>query len=168
MAKATRETRVALKSVIDGDTVISVLSEDAAQKRIETAKKDGKPEPEVVKMQSFIYHEAEKSEDFASLIPDEEERVNIFNTGFVLKQQRVDRGLMTDDEWKGQDGDYDLLADAQSKTERQKASPQDKALRAVAKALAEMSPDQQKEYFAKLTAQFAGAGSEAQPAASAA
>lgn len=154
MPKAYNETRYTLKYTETNDkgetsSSFKVLSEKQAQEEIEDAKKNNKPEPEAVKLQTFQYHEAESPADFEALIPNEAERVNVFNRGYVLKQQSIIRDFMLDDEQQAVEGVYNLQADAAEVRERRKASPAEKAM----KALASLPPEE----IAKILAQFTAA-----------
>lgn len=99
------------------------------------------------KAATFVYHEAENDNDIMSLVPDEQERVNIFNRGYVLKQQRLVMDHTTDlEDAVGVDTAHDLQAEAAIKSERKKLTPQDKAM----KSLLALNPDQ----LAAILAQF--------------
>jgi hypothetical protein len=149
--KTYNETRYTLKYTETNDKQeqvdsFKVLTEKQANEELEAAKTAGVPGPEVVKMQTFGYVEAENLSDIGTLVPNETESVNIFNRGYVLKQQSIIRDFMLDNEQQATDGVYDLTADAAEVRERRKATPAEKAL----KALAALGPDE----IAKILAQF--------------
>ncbi len=155
--KTSDETRYTLRVKDEkGEAEDIQVVEKKAQELIEEAKKNSKPEPEVVKMQTFRQYEAESPADFAELVPNEQERVNIFNRGYVLKGQAVMRENMLDPEWAAVEGIYDLRSDCAEVRERRKATPAEKALR----QLAALSADD----LAKVLQQFGLAGA-ATPAA---
>lgn len=118
----------------------------------EEAHKNGKGDHpgEVQKMATFVYNEPESDAEIAQLVPDEVERVNIFNRGYVLKQQRLVIDHTTDlEDQAGVSAAHDLTAEAAVKSERRKMTPADKAL----KALSALSPDE----IAKILSQFTAA-----------
>ena len=130
------------------ETKLKALKESDANAKLEAAQKAGKPEPfEVVKMATFIYHEARSLADMAELVPDEAECVNIWNRGYVLKQQGevIDHTVDLEDT-VGVSAAFDLQAESAIKSERRKASPAEKAL----KALSALTPEQ----IAAVLAQF--------------
>jgi uncharacterized protein with NAD-binding domain and iron-sulfur cluster len=132
-------------------TKTKAIVEADANKKLEAAKEKQQPEPfNVTKMATFVYHEAESLAEISTLVPDETEAVNIFNRGYVLKQQ----GLVIDHTVDGEDTagtaePFDLQSEASTKSERRKMSPADKAL----KALSALGPDE----IAKILAQFTAA-----------
>jgi hypothetical protein len=127
------------------------IVEADANKKLEAAKEKQQPEPfSVTKMSTFVYHEAESYADIQALVPDEVEAINIWNRGYVLKQQ----GLVIDhtvdgEDAAGVDAPFDLQSEASTKSERRKMTPADKAL----KALSALGPDE----IAKILAQFTAA-----------
>jgi hypothetical protein len=156
MSKTYNETRYTLKYTETNDKQeqvdsFKVLTEKQANEELEAAKAAGTPGPEVVKMQTFGYVEAESPADFETLIANEVERVNVFNRGYVLKQQSIIRDFMLDNEQQATDGVYDLTADAAEVRERRKATPAEKAM----KALSALSADE----IAKILSQFTAAQS---------
>ena len=157
MAKTWNETRKTLKYLTVDDKgnqseSFKVLKETEAQAEVEEATKAGEPVPEVVKSQTFGYNEATVIDDILSLVPNEQEAVNVFNRGYVLKQQSIIRDFMLDAEQAEVDGVYDLRSDAAEVRERRKATPQEKAL----KALSALPPDQ----IAAILAQFTAAAQQ--------
>lgn len=163
--KTYNETRVAVKlpkmkngaQELDeqGQPVFETkqLVEADYNKKLEAHNKavaEGKPGDhpgEHQKAATFIYHEAENDQDIMTLVPDEQERTNIFNRGYVLKQQRLVMDHTTDlEDAVGVDTAHDLQAEAAVKSERRKLTPQDKAM----KSLLALSPDQ----LAAILAQF--------------
>lgn len=138
------ETMVAYNAGKDeeGNDVIKSLPEERF------AKLD--PKPEALKTQTFTFYEVEVLDDIPAIFG--EDAVNVVNRGGILKQQTVVRGLMQDEDWQPVEGAYDLAEACARLTERTKASPVEKA----AKALSKLSPDE----IAKLLASFASAQSE--------
>jgi len=154
MSKTYNETRYTLKYLTTDDKgnqseSFKVLKENEAQAEIDEARKSNQPEPEVAKMQTFVYNEAASLADISDLIPNEVEAVNVFNRGYVLKQQSIIRDFMLDAEQSSTEGPYDLRTDAAEVRERRKATPAEKAL----KALSALAPDE----IAKILAQFTAA-----------
>ncbi len=154
MSKTYNETRYTLKYTSTNDKgeqtdSFKVLTEKQANEELEAAKTSGATPAEVVKMQTFGYVEAETLSDISTLVPNESEAVNVFNRGYVLKQQSIIRDFMLDNEQQATDGVYDLTSDAAEVRERRKATPAEKAL----KALSALGPDE----IAKILAQFSAA-----------
>jgi hypothetical protein len=152
MSKTYNETRCTLKYTSvneknETETSLKVATEKAASDELEAAQKNGTAAPEIVKSVTFVYHEAESLADLSSLVPNESEAVNIFNRGYVLKQQSIIRDYMLDEEFAApESGSVDLLADAAEVRERRKATPAEKAM----KALSALSADE----IAAILAQF--------------
>lgn len=103
------------------------------------------PKPEALATQTFTFYEVESLDDIPVVFG--EDAVNVVNRGGILKQQSIVRGLMQDEDWQPVEGAYDLAEACARLTERTKASPVEKA----AKALSKLSPDE----IAKLLASFA-------------
>lgn len=147
------ETMVAYSVVPEGETeaVIKSIPEKRFNEMVEEAKKAGTVPPEPLKVQTFTFHEVESVDEIAALFG--EDAVNVANRGGVLKQQTFVRGLMTDEEWEPVEGAYDLAEACARLTERVKATPVEKA----AKALSKLSA----EDIAALLARFQGAEASA-------
>lgn len=108
--------------------------------------------------QTFVMYEAETPEDFAILVPNVEEQVNLFNRGVTLKQHSFVRGEL-ESVWEKEgfqivDGAYDLATVCAEQRERRKATPTDKAK----KILAGLSPEE----LATVLAQFQQAATATQ------
>lgn len=130
----------------DADT--KVLPESRVTKLTEAASKEGKEAPQITHTQQFLITEAETDADFATLVPDEGQRVAIFNRGYIVLQQQLARQFVASDSFDFTDGSYDLKADAGEPRERRKATPQDKAK----KILSGMSPEEIANLFAEFQA----------------
>lgn len=103
------------------------------------------PKPDPVKIQTFTFSEVETVDEIETLFgPD---AVNVVNRGGVLKQQNAVRSLMLDSEFDAVEGSYDLATICAELTQRQAATPVEKAARSLAK----LSPDE----IAELLARFA-------------
>jgi ribosomal protein L11 methylase PrmA len=131
----------------------SILNEGRAEKALERAQKAGE-EVEVAHMKSFVFYKAESVADFQELVPSEQEVVDIFNRGYVLKQNTIVQEYMDTDDWEGHndEGAFDLRQDASIVRERTKATPEEKATRDLLK----LSPEQ----LARVLASFKSAGQE--------
>jgi hypothetical protein len=104
-------------------------------------KLDPKPDPEQI--QTFTLSEIESVDEAESLYgPD---LINIINRGGVLKQQNAVRRLLTSEDFTPVEGTYDLTSICAEPTERQAATPVEKA----AKSLAKLSPAEIAELLAK-------------------
>jgi hypothetical protein len=115
-------------------------------------------------IQSITLHEAASPEEFEVLVPDPEERVNIFNRGYVIKQQQIAREEIDDDSFEPKEGAWDLRELAAQKRERRKATVEDK----LAKLLGELTPQRRAEILSQFAMQSAGteagdAGDASQP-----
>jgi hypothetical protein len=107
----------------------------------------------IAKSQSFLIYQVETDEDILALVPDQDERIALFNRAVVSKQQAVARGMVTDKEFDPVEGAYDLADEAARKTERVKLSPIEKAQ----KALGNLTAEQMQEVLALFAAQNAPA-----------
>lgn len=145
MSKTKGETYAV---VVDADGNRTVVKEKALQKLQEEATKAGEPPPEAACAQTFSVVEAENVSDFVTMVPDEAERVNLFNRGVVLKQQAGIRQLLLDANFSPVEGAYDLSEMVAEKRERRAATPEEKAL----KALAALPPEVQAAILAKFQA----------------
>lgn len=158
MPKTYQETRgrIATSTTNDKGEVekkFQVLPESRITAIAEEAKKASQPEPELLKVQTFTFNEATSIADISELVPNEAEALNLFNRGYVLKQQSIARDLLDDDDFAGVEGPYDLRADAAEVRERKKATPQEKAL----KQLMALSADDMAAVLAQFQASQAAA-----------
>ena len=146
---------VATPATAEDAAIIKSIPEKRFNELVEEAKKAGTDAPERIKIQTFTFHEVESVDEISTLFA--EDSVNVANRGGVLKQQTFVRGLMTDEEWEAVEGAYDLAEACARLTERVKATPVEKA----AKALSKLSADD----IAALLARFQGVGATADASA---
>lgn len=127
------------------------ISEGSFNTLVEEATKSNTEQPEALRRQTFMIHEAESIEDFLQLCPNELVVVDLFNRGASLKQLNEIRQLMTsplegEDAFASVEGSYDLKDVISRVTERKKLSPMDKVL----KALVGLSDEERQAIVAKL------------------
>lgn len=137
--------------VLDADGGRSVIPESRLEKLQKEAADKGDTPPEPAMIQTFVLYEAETPEDFAGLIPDSEEQVNLFNRGYVLKQQTIVRQHLASDDFEAVEGGYDLKDEAATKRIRRAATAEEKLERLVGK----MDPTVVQAILAKFAAQAA-------------
>ncbi len=114
----------------------------------EEAKEANLPAPEAEKVQTFKRYSVDTLEDFESLVPDLEERINIINRTLDIKQTDAMRELMTDEKRSTVDGTFDLAQACAAKSERKAASPIEKLFSKAGK----LSQEEQIVLIAKLQA----------------
>lgn len=124
------------------DEVINVITED----KVEDAVKEGYKEQS---RQTFAFPSAGTEEGAKSIVPDEKERVLLFNRGLSVKLQNRARATMTARDEEGNyifepvEGAYDMTEIAASPTQRRGLSQEEKASR----VLAGLTPDQLRSLF---------------------
>lgn len=138
--KSYQETRVRVKVVYTGGkTEKTVLEESDATKWLEELKADPNvASAEVEAAQSYNFSEVSDDDplaDFVALVPTTAEQANIVNRAIVLKQQQFIRKQMLADTFVPVDGSFDLTEVIGAVSERQKASPEQKAANALSKLL---------------------------------
>lgn len=145
MASTYNETRVNYR-ILEADgsagkTEFSV-KEDKVQEVMEDLVTEAKGRTvEVLASQTYTFHEVSETDpitDLQAMVPDIAEQANLVNRSVVLKQQQfVRRQLMgtKDTPFTPTEGAYDLFPVIEMKSERQTASPQEKAANALSKLL---------------------------------
>jgi hypothetical protein len=145
MASTYNETRVNYR-ILEADgsagkTEFSV-KEDKVQEVMEELVTEAKGRTvEVLASQTYTFHEVSETDpitDLATMVSDISEQANLINRSVVLKQQQfVRRQLMgtKDTPFTPTEGAYDLFPVIAMKSERQTASPQEKAANALSKLL---------------------------------
>jgi len=141
MPTSYNETRVNLKVTLPGGKVEDEVSikEEKAQEMIEEAKTtaDGTT-IEVTAAQTYTFHEVSEQDpitDFTAFVPDIAEQANLINRAIVLKQQQFVRRQLMSKEFVPVEGAYDLMPVIGAVSERQSASPEQKAANALSKLL---------------------------------
>ena len=116
------------------------LPEKKAQKLLENFQEslkagnaDAELEPIIDRGISFTFYEVTGVDQILDLVPNEIEACNLFNRGLVLKEQMAARDYVMDEEFAVPEGVLDLKADCAELHERKKASPEEKALKALTK-----------------------------------
>jgi hypothetical protein len=163
MAKTYQETRVRVAvTKTDGKIEKTVLEESDAQKWLEELKADPTvSNAEVQAAQSYTFYEVSEEDpigDFVTLVPTVAEQANIVNRAVVLKQQQFIRKQLLADTFVPVDGSFDLSEVVGAVSERQKASPEQKAANALSKMLGrQVSIDELAQIIASLGAAPASA-----------
>lgn len=140
MAKTYQETRVRVAvTKTDGKVEKTVIEEQDAAKWLEELKADPTvSNAEVQAAQSYTFYEVSDEDpigDFSVLVPTVAEQANIINRAVVLKQQQFIRKQLLSDTFVPVDGTFDLAEVVGAVSERQKASPEQKAANALSKLL---------------------------------
>lgn len=147
------KTKVSIKETdSEGNVSLKITSEDGFNKRVEKAKADGQPDPELYKKQTFRTVEATTwDEALAMSGGDEEIALAHFNYGASLAQHNAANDLLTNDDFEPTETIYDLAPVVAQKPEgRAKLSPEEKAVRALAKGGINITPEQLKAALAAL------------------
>lgn len=121
-----------------GETEVSVKEEKVQEIMEELVTEAKGREVEVLASQSFTFHTVSETEplaDFQSFVGDVSEQANLINRAIVLKQQQYVRRLLMAKDFTPVEGAYDLMPIIGQKSERQAASPQEKAANALSKLL---------------------------------
>ena len=145
MSKTYNETRVNYRIVeADGSVGKTEFSakEDKVQEVMEELTTEGKGRTvEVLASQTYTFHSVSETDpitDFVTMVPSVEEQSNLINRAVILKQQQfVRRQLMGTKEtpFTPVEGAYDLYQIVALKSERQSATPEEKAASALSKLL---------------------------------
>jgi len=138
--KTYQETRVRVAvTKTDGKVEKTVLEEQDATKYLEELKADSTvTNAEVQAAQTYTFYEVSDEDpitDFGSLVPTTTEQANIINRAIILKQQQFVRKALLADTFVPVEGTYDLAEICAAVSERQKASPEQKAANALSKML---------------------------------
>jgi hypothetical protein len=149
------KTKVSFKQQKEnGEISINITTEDGFNKRVAAAKEDGKSDPELYKKQTFRVVEATTAQEAMDLCGgDEEIFLAHFNYGASLAQHNAANDLLTGEDFEPTEDTYDLESIVAQKPEgRAKLSPEEKAVRALAKGGISITADQLKAALAALTA----------------
>jgi hypothetical protein len=143
VAKATSKGKSA-DSVVRGRESVSETQYEVIKKE---ALEHGQEPPEVLVAQTFTRYIAETPADFALIIDNDTEQVNIFQRALASKESAIMRDMLLDPDFQPVEGSYDLKSDLCKAAEgRQKMSDEDKAL----KVLLKLSPEQIAAVMAQL------------------
>ena|SRR5271170_1494632 len=142
MSTSYNETRVNYRikeaNGAPGETEISVKEEKVTEVQEELVTEGKGREVEILASQTYTFHsvsDTDPLEDFVTMVPDVSEQANLINRSIILKQQQfVRRSLMSKD-FTPVEGAYDLYPVIGAKSERQSASPEEKAANALSKLL---------------------------------
>lgn len=165
MASNYNETRVNYRILEangqPGETEVSV-KEDKVQELMEELTTEGKGrQVDVLASQTFTFHTVSETDpitDFVQFVPSVEEQANLINRSVILKQQQHVRRLLMQKDFTPVEGAYDLFPIIGQKSERQAASPQEKAANALSKLLGrDVSIDELTNIIASLGAASAAA-----------
>jgi hypothetical protein len=139
---------------------------------VEFHKKQGWPEPQLLKVQTFTYSEPESLDEVIPLFVqgglDENvakvRAADVFNRGWAIEQQAEIRAFMQKSD--PVEGNYDLLSDAVQPAERRQKDPMTAAANALKKAGFAVSIDDLKALMAQFApASQAAAASQSQEVA---
>jgi predicted aconitase len=121
-----------------GETEISV-KEDKVTELMEELTTEGKGRTvDVLASQTYTFHTVSETDpitDFVSMVPSVEEQANLINRSIVLKQQQFVRRSLMGKDFTPVEGACDLYDVIGAKSERQSATPQEKAANALSKLL---------------------------------
>jgi hypothetical protein len=144
-----------------GETEISVKEEKVQEVMEELVTEAKGREVEVMASQTFTFHTVSETDpltDFVAFVPSVEEQANLINRSVILKQQQFVRRLLMAKDFTPVEGAYDLYPVIGQKSERQSATPQEKAANALSKLLGrDVSIDELANIIASLGAQAASA-----------
>jgi hypothetical protein len=111
----------------DGSTPIEHLYKDLeAAQRIEQEAESQGAAVEITRGQAFTITTAENWEDIPNVIADSEVALGLFNYGAKMCQQINRHEHMKNANWRGKDGDWDLVAEIQSLRAGRKARKRQK------------------------------------------
>ena len=147
------KTKVSIKETDSkGDVSLKITSEDGFNKRVAKAKEESQPDPELYKKQTFRTVEAASAQEAMELSGgDEEIFLAHFNYGASLAQHNAANDLLTNDDFEPTETAYDLQPIIAQRPEgRAKLSPEEKAVRALAKGGISITPEQLKAALAAL------------------
>ena len=144
-----------------GETEYSV-KEDKVTELMEELTTEGKGRTvDVLTSQTYTFHTVSETDpltDFVGMVPSVEEQANLINRSIILKQQQFVRRQLMGKEFTPVEGAFDLSAIIGLKSERQSATPQEKAASALSKLLGrDVSVDELSNIIASLGAASAAA-----------
>ncbi len=144
-----------------GEKEVSV-KEDSVSELMEELTTEAKGRTvEILASQTFTFHTVSETDpltDFVAFVPSVEEQANLINRSIILKQQQFVRRLLMQKDFTPVEGAYDLYPVIGQKSERQSATPQEKAANALSKLLGrDVSIDELSNIIASLGAQSATA-----------
>lgn len=145
MASTYNETRVNYR-ILEADGSAGETEYSAKEEKVQELMEELVTEAkgrtvEVLASQTYTFHTASETDpvsDLQSMVPDISEQANLINRSIILKQQQfVRRQLMgtKTEPFTPVEGAYDLYPVIAMKSERQSASPQEKAANALSKLL---------------------------------
>jgi hypothetical protein len=121
-----------------GELEVSV-KEDKVQEIMEELVTEAKGRTvEVETSQTYTFHSVSETDpigDFQQMVPSIEEQANLINRSIILKQQQYVRRQLMAKDFTAVEGAYDLLPIIGLKSERQSATPAEKAANALSKLL---------------------------------
>jgi hypothetical protein len=147
------ETKVSFR-ITEGDEVVTrVTSEEGFNNRVKKAQENSAPLPELKKKQTFRIVEATSSDEALELCGGSEEILLAhFNYGARLAQHNAANDLLTGDDFQPTEDVYDLSPVIAQKPEgRAKMSPEERAVRALAKGGINITAEQLKAALAAIS-----------------
>jgi len=163
----------------DGNLKTYITSEDAFNKALKTATEAKEPLPQLIVSQSAQYSVAETVgealrlsgvtvdvDPIDSYVKDNNIDVTNFldtfnNTAAILKQHNEFADMIRDSNFQAQDGAVDLAHAIAQKSERAKMSPEERAIRDLAKGGIQVTADQLRAALALIQQQASGAAAGA-------
>lgn len=142
--KTSLETKVVYKTTENGEIVTRVTTESAFNDKIKAAMADKKPAPELVKKQAFQYVMAETTDEPLPMCGGSDEIfLGHVNYAFRLAQHNAANDLLNSEDFTPTDEPYDLAPTLAEKAEgRSRLSPEEKAVRDLAKGGIKVTPEQ--------------------------
>jgi CheY-like chemotaxis protein len=147
------ETKVSFR-ITEGDEVVTrVTSEEGFNNRVKKAQENSAVPPELKKKQTFRIVEATSTSEALELCGGNEEIFLVhFNYGARLAQHNAANDLLVGDDFQPTEDVYDLAPVLSQKPEgRAKMSPEERAVRALAKGGINITAEQLKAALAALS-----------------
>jgi hypothetical protein len=155
------------KTYITSETAWNKILKEAAEAQAEAAKTGGvgDPAPDMVAMQTFAYKLAETVDEAVTLCGGtgigEYENIDVFlgvfNYAASLRQDNEANDILQGDSFVAREGSLDVSYAVAQKVERSKMTPEEQALKALAKGGIVITPDQLRQALALISQQAASA-----------
>ncbi len=161
--KEYQVTKVAFRE--PGEPAVLITSETAFNKKVKDATDAKEPLPEASASQAFTFKAAETVDEAVTLsggngvgeYENIEVFLGVFNYAASLRQHNSANDLLRSSDFAPQEGAWDISSAVAEKVERAKMSPEERAIKDLAKGGIHVTPDQLRAALALIQQQAATA-----------
>ena len=163
--KDTTKTKVCYAEEVDGKRKQYITSETAWNKIVKDATEAKEAPPDLVAMQTFAYKLAESVDEAVGLsggagvgqYENIDVFLGVFNYAASLRQDNEANDILQGESFAPREGALDVSYAVAQKVERSKMTPEEQALKALAKGGIVITPDQLRAALALISQQAASA-----------